>query len=445
MMKFWARLVCAVLAMGSGLARGQGTMAAYNVVWSSPSSGSSGSMPAGNGDIGVNVWCEANGDLIFFLSKTDAWDESGRLLKLGRMRLRMSPNPFASGAAFSQELNLDEGTIEIDAGAAGSAVSIRLWVDAHHPAVSIEAESEVPRDWSLAVEPWRTAPRTITDVNEKHSAWGIINGPDPIVVEPDTVVTGLSDRVVWYHRNARSVWRETLRVQSLEPLTNSLPDPLMHCMFGAMISGAGLVHDTTTRLKSSTATRTFSAAVVALTSMAADVDDWRTALDAHVQGVRAVSPEVRLTAHRDWWRAFWDRHWIHVQAPQGFTLSQGYALQRYMQACSGRGQSPIKFNGSIFTVDMSGFDGDYRKWGPCYWWQNTRLPYWAMLAAGDFDLMEPLFRMYRDALPLARERVQTYYGHAGAYFPETMYFWGTWNNDDYGWNRTGKELGRAEP
>ena len=24
-----------------------------------------------------------------------------------------------------------------------------------------------------------------------------------------------------------------------------------------------------------------------------------------------------------------------------------------------------------------------------------------------------------------------------------MYFWGTWNNDNYGWDRTGKELGRS--
>jgi len=55
----------------------------YNVVWETPSRNSSGSMPIGNGDIGANVWVEPNGDLLLLLSKTDAWSENGRILKIG--------------------------------------------------------------------------------------------------------------------------------------------------------------------------------------------------------------------------------------------------------------------------------------------------------------------------------------------------------------------------
>ncbi len=49
-------------------------------------------------------------------------------------------------------------------------------------------------------------------------------------------------------------------------------------------------------------------------------------------------------------------------------------------------------------------DADYRRWGPGYWWQNTRLPYLSMCASGDFELMQPLFRMYAGEvlMPLAR-------------------------------------------
>jgi hypothetical protein len=118
-------------------------------------------------------------------------------------------------------------------------------------------------------------------------------------------------------------------------------------------------------------------------------------------------------------------------------VTQGYALQRFVNACGGRGSMPIKFNGSIFTVDAEGSDGDYRRWGGCYWWQNTRFPYWPMLACGDHDLMQPLFAMYLDALPLAKGITKTYYGHEGAFFAETIYFWGTPCNDDFGWNRKG--------
>jgi hypothetical protein len=38
------------------------------VVWDTPSRDSSGSMPLGNGDIGLNVWVEEEGDLLFYLS-----------------------------------------------------------------------------------------------------------------------------------------------------------------------------------------------------------------------------------------------------------------------------------------------------------------------------------------------------------------------------------------
>ena len=58
------------------------------------------------------------------------------------------------------------------------------------------------------------------------------------------------------------------------------------------------------------------------------------------------------------------------------TLTRGYTLQRWINACGGRGAFPIKFNGSIFVVDNK-FDADYRAWGGGYWFQNTRLPYWS--------------------------------------------------------------------
>ena len=75
-------------------------------------------------------------------------------------------------------------------------------------------------------------------------------------------------------------------------------------------------------------------------------------------------------------------------------------------------------------------NADYRRWGGGYWFQNTRLLYWPMLASGDYDLMQPFFNMYFNSLPLARERTKLYYNHPGAIFPETMFFWGSYSNPD---------------
>lgn len=67
-----------------------------------------------------------------------------------------------------------------------------------------------------------------------------------------------------------------------------------------------------------------------------------------------------------------------------------------------------------------------------------------MLPSGDFEMLEPLLRMYREALPSATARTQTYFAHAGAFFPETLYFWGSYPDDVYGWKREGLELGITE-
>jgi hypothetical protein len=80
----------------------------YNLQWETPSTNSSGSMPLGiysicflliddkgNGEVGLNLWVEeSSGDVLFLISRTDTWDENGRLLKIGRIRIALDPNPF---------------------------------------------------------------------------------------------------------------------------------------------------------------------------------------------------------------------------------------------------------------------------------------------------------------------------------------------------------------
>jgi hypothetical protein len=125
-------------------------------------------------------------------------------------------------------------------------------------------------------------------------------------------------------------------------------------------------------------------------------------------------------------------------------VTQAYVLQRWVTACQGRGAYPIKFNGGLFTVEPRHaggpeFDADWRRWGDAFWWQNTRLPYHAMLAAGDSALMTPLFDFYERVLPLCRARTRLYYGVEGVIFPETITPFGTCSNGDYGWERAGHE------
>ncbi|MCS6829262.1 MAG: DUF5703 domain-containing protein [bacterium] len=413
-----------------------------NVVWDTPSPDSSGSMPLGNGDIGVNVWVEPNGDLVFYLSKTDAWSEINRLLKLGRVRVSLSPPLLNSGGFFRQELRLLQGEILVQAGASHRPTTLRVWVDAHRPVVWIEVESAEPVHVRVQLEVWRTSNRKL-EGRELFSAYGMMDAPFAVVEHADTVLSEKGNRLVWFHRNPTSIFEQTLRHQGLGSLVSKIPDPLLHRTFGGMIRAKGLVREGTHALRSDNPAKRFSIPVHLLTAQTDTVEEWLKQLEAQAERTEAIPRTQARAAHQRWWRNFWRRSWIVVTgSPEANTVTQGYVLQRFINACAGRGAYPIKFNGSIFTVDSrepdEHFDADYRRWGGEYWFQNTRLPYWSMIPAGDYEMLQPLFRMYLNALPLAKERTRLYFGHDGAYFPETITSWGTYANCNYGWNRNDK-------
>ncbi len=408
---------------------------ACNVTWQSPSEDCNGSMPIGNGDIGMNVWVERGGDLWLLLSKTDAWSENARLLKLGRVRVSLRPNPFVDGAPFQQVLRLRQGEIAIEAGKPDEAVRLVVWVDANNPVIRVQIDSAVPRDMQVALDVWRTTRRELTG-KELNSAYGLHGAPFRVYVHPDIVVENQRNRIVWYHRNEESIWENNLEHQGLEALIGQRTDPLVGRTFGGRIEGAGLVNEDAGTLRSSAPRKGFDLSIYPHCAQTDSAKQWLDQLDRSIARCQAQSVETARKKHRIWWEAFWNRSWIRVSgSPDLETLTRAYALQRWITACAGRGAYPIKFNGSIFTVDGDGFDADYRAWGGPYWWQNTRLPYWPMLACGDFDMMVPLFRMYQDMLPLAEYRTQAWYGHEGAFIGETVYFWGMYNNNNYGWER----------
>jgi hypothetical protein len=646
----------------------------YNVIWNSPSNNSSGSMPIGNGDIGLNVWVEENGDLLFYIGKTDSWSENARLLKLGRIRIKLSPNPFIKGLSFRQELKLRHGEIEISAGSKESPINIRLWVDALEPVIRIEAEGKEKFEIQASLEVWRTTKRKLkfspasyphkqeiafSDPYNRAFGDGSKSGIDTIVY-PDVILNEKNDRIIWYHHNVESAWRKTMNLQGLSELASNNTDPLLHRTFGGIIKGEEMGKVDATTLKSIVPRNKQLISIYPLTKHPVMPDQWVGELEQIIDRIEARPINKARLAHRNWWSDFWDRSWIDISGPKetkpiiqnqlplrigadsegenrfngkiarvriwsdvlspdrlklisdqgrdavsektpailadwrfngtndnvfnsqvgpcfvarsvgsvtsnkdglelngsgyleithdsrldltkGFTLeswiylkkpaadgvsiinkfqnnnaqgymlgisptnslmtiagdstlrsiwgesilpvgrwvhiastynpidaqlrfyingdgvaarhgsvnsptvvSQGYALQRFINACGGRGAYPIKFNGSIFTVDNSSanesYNADYRRWGGAYWFQNTRLIYWAMLRAGDYDLMQPFFQMYRNILPTAKARTPVYCGHEGAFFPETMYFWGTYSNPDYGWNRKVHPIG----
>jgi alpha-L-fucosidase 2 len=423
-----------------------------DVTWESLGNNENDSMPIGNGDVAANVWTEQNGDLVFLVAKSDAWSEMGKLLKLGRVRLHIASNPFVGAEPFTQTLHLEDGSIEIRSG----KNIVQVWVDANHPVIHIQAQLDHPSVVEATLELWRTKTHPYNEPSpDKGGLFEFGKHPVPLDFEADTVMPGRDGQITWYHYNTASLYPLLLEQEHLQSVADKYPDPLLHRCFGAAITGVGLVAADDRTLRSVAPTQNVRLDVVALTQpRAVSPAIWRGDLDALVAADRAANHDASLVAHRQWWKNFWQRSWIHVEGTyDAAKVSQGYIMQRYMMAASSRGQYPVKFNGGLFTVghDLpedkestpADHNPDFRAWGNSYWNQNNRLLYWPLIMTGDYDLLQPWFEMYLKALPMAQDRTRIYYHHAGAAFIETGYFWGLPNLNDFGWDNPTTQLQSA--
>lgn len=417
----------------------------YNVIWDSQSENSWGSMPAGNGDISTNSWVNKNGDLEVYIGKTDAFSEINRLLKIGKLTIKTTPSLLDS-ENFMQQLDIESGIIHIKGVKWGDSIDLKLWVDANRPIIHIEGRSSKEVKVEITNNIWRTVRREIKD-KERHSAYGLYSAPYKIYSEPDTVVDTES-AITWYHHNRSSIFRATLENQNIAEFASGEDDPLLNNIFGAIVQGAGMKKEGKNRLISIDSTKNIDIRICVNSLKNSNPEVWISNSENLMSDSQKQSLSAARKKHTEWWHKFWNNHYLFIDSKESpketFTITQSYILQRYINACAGRGNMPIKFNGSIFTVDLQenlgaggqkGFDADYREWGGPYWWQNTRLPYYTMLYSGDYQMMKPLFDMYLKALPLAKYRTQKYFNHKGAYFPETFCFWGTYCIDNYGWQR----------
>ena len=638
----------------------QSEIGRYNVIWNTPGKAASDSVPAGNGEVGINLWVEEDGDLQFYISRTDTWSEACRLLKLGKVRVSLTPNPFVKGNYFRQELKLEEGRIEITAGKDKQVITLRIFVDAESPVIHVIGESRFPFDVSATFETWRTNKKILRG-EELDSSWTMKNAPSNVVVSesPDKIIDSYADTIMWCHRNENSVVPYTFQHQGLGKFYEPQNDPLLHLTFGGMIMGKPFKKANQTSIKTEKPVNQFQIQIATHTAQTDTMLEWQNEVrKIMLKNANSKKAQSRTT---EWWKKFWNKSWVFVQENEkknipinlhplrigrdssggnlfkgyvsritifdkplteseilnlfnsgvsshfpekdalacwqfknlesnkvqnltstnfegkiigeiistnlngikvgwfksggieipndkpfefrnGFTfegwimpektagaariidkvtagiddgflfdtypgkslrllvgneniiakdclpeskwshiaatydplsgimkiylngvvvasnaekseisgsdknishITRAYILQRWISACAGRGNYPIKFNGSIFTVDPKhvggpDFDPDWRRWGDCYWWQNTRLPYFPMLPNGDFEFTQPLFNFYLKNLDICKARAKHYYDAHGAYFPETMNIFGMYSNDDYGWDRTGK-------
>lgn len=425
-----------------------------NPIWKTQSKNASESMPCGAGDIGLNVWVE-QGEVMIYLSQSGMFDENNALLKAGRLRLKLYPNPFQEN--FKQELVLKDGAIKISGGKGSFATTISIWVDVFHPVVHVDLSSASKISTVASYENWRVKDRILTRKENNANSWKWHNKVS-VITQKDQIRFD-KNAVLFYHQNKDStVFDATIRQEGLWAYKDQFQNPIKGKIFGGMLSAENMVpagRDSGTyaqtrfgawqlKTKSPSQETHLAVALNTLTNAAP------AELQTHLKQLMTDAFSNR-TKHaqlsKNWWKQYWNRSYIFIQSKkdsssESWELSRNYQLFRYMLGCNSFGKSPTKFNGGLFTVDPVYTDSsihgtpDHRNWGGgLHTAQNQRLVYWPMLKSGDVDLMQSQFDFYLKALHNAELRTRIYWNHAGASFTEQLENFGLPNVTEYGWKR----------
>jgi alpha-L-fucosidase 2 len=272
---------------------------AYNVNWNSTSTtGSMASMPLGNGDMTANVWVKGKGDLMMYIGKSDTWSEGTRLLKVGRLRINISPNPFVAGHSFDQTLNLYKGEIEISAGQKGSKVNLKVWIDANQSILRVEASGDHKFSMKCTTELLRPHPFTLSSNNHPlaQSFRGVIEGNVKPSESADVLVPK-TDAVVWYHRNTQSMYKTIIDHHNLSGLEKEFPDPYLNRTFGALMKGEGFDRMNDSTLLTSSKGKRFTLEVYPYTAQTNTVTDWENQLSGMVTQINSHSLKSEYKKH----------------------------------------------------------------------------------------------------------------------------------------------------
>lgn len=326
-------------------------LATYDVDWATHGTGEADNMPLGNGRTGANVWVTPDGDLELYLSHNDAVSELHRLLKLGKLKIALSPSPFGKDKPIRQKLVLRGGRIEITAGLPGESVSLQLWIDSESDVLHVTGSSEVPRGVTVSLVNWRGTQRTLGS-SELASTWnyrtGVQNGAT--AWESADVIKTHPQGLMWYHRNAYSSLPLHFQQQGLSSSLARFTDPLENRTSGVLLSGTGFASTGAQVLQSTAPLTTIDLRAAVKVAQTATATEWESGAE------NVLSSDVAAQASKDrtaaWWETYWQRSWLFMEESPGRVVPENTKKLRIGADQSGGNRSGGNIAGITTTAEV---------------------------------------------------------------------------------------------
>ncbi|EER14516.1 hypothetical protein Pmar_PMAR024403 [Perkinsus marinus ATCC 50983] len=395
-------------------------------------------MPIGNGALAANVIVDnknaSNPIIALLISDQRSWNEAGEFIKVGKVTLELTPNPWgtADTTSIKQVLNTSTGSVILEVGPS-PPTRVEAYVDALKDVLVVNISSPTPIDVSVVAELLRPKPFSRQPLYHCR----------PYNVSADFYLNDSGGVIGWAHANVRSDYTTSiLEALNLESLKGSITDRIANRSTAATWRfGTPMIATLSVgKLKTSEPSRDFSMVIGVATS--------EQGLDPAVaESKRLIAEYNSMTAlekHMQWWAQFWNRSWIEITGPRAGEVNSKSALHRYLQGIQSREPIPIKFNGMLFTAQRE--EVDYNKWGGLNWWQNARMPYYNMFASGDADMVDATFlQAFLSTLKYAEMKTKVYYPNMSgdaAYWDEYNHpLIGSTHPMSYGCGREGRAWG----
>lgn len=374
-------------------------------------------------------------------------------MKLGRVKITLSPNPFEGKEGFHQELKLKDGYVLVGQ----NDTKIKLWVDVFKPIIHVDLESKTPLKMTASYESWRYKNRD--SKGKANNANSYKWAPQGEIVTFKDSISFENNGIKFYHRNReQTVFDVAVKQQKMESVKDQMLNPLANLTFGGFMKGDNLKPEGTYLGKyQDTDFKGFNLTSVKpskkqsleiyLNTNQSDFSVWNNGLQSLITSNKNTAKQAEKSTIK-WWNNFWNRSFIYTQKNQSiekdsvYQIGQNYQLFRYMLGCNAYGKYPTKFNGGLFTVDPVftnpdlNFTPDFRNWGGgTMAAQNQRLVYHPMVKSGDFDMMKSQLDYYLSLQKNAELRSKVYWNHNGASFTEQLENFGLPNPTEYEWKR----------
>ena len=180
-------------------------------------------MPCGGGDIGMNVWVE-NGDVLIYVARSGSFNEDNALMKAGRIRLKLFPNPF-DGKIFKQELHLKQGYVTIDGENNGIKATIKIWADVFNPVAHFDISANKKINVEASYESWRYQDRVIKARENFGNSWKWA-APKNNVYKKDSIDFNGNEVLFYHHNTDKTIFDATVEQQGMDAVKDQLYNPL---------------------------------------------------------------------------------------------------------------------------------------------------------------------------------------------------------------------------